>query len=65
MLRWRKSSFSGDDHGQCVEVAVLGASVGIRDSKEPDAGHLPLDLETFAAPVSHVKLVDIRGSGRG
>ncbi|MFE3202196.1 DUF397 domain-containing protein [Embleya sp. NPDC059237] len=29
---WRKSSHSGND--ACVEVARLGAAVGVRDSKD-------------------------------
>ena len=28
--RWRKSSYSGDNNGQCVELAYVG---GVRDSK--------------------------------
>ena len=36
---WRKSSRSGDQGGQCVEVAHLQQAgvVAIRDSKQPDA----------------------------
>ena len=30
---WRKSSASGE--AQCVEVAVVGASILVRDSKNP------------------------------
>lgn len=30
---WFKSSYSGGNNGQCVEVAALVASVGMRDSK--------------------------------
>jgi len=30
---WRKSSYSGNEGGQCVEVAPLTTSVGVRDSK--------------------------------
>lgn len=30
---WRKSTWSGDNGGQCVEVAFLGTAVGLRDSK--------------------------------
>lgn len=38
---WRKSSYSGDSQGQCVEVADLMAAPfaglrAIRDSKNPD-----------------------------
>ena len=33
-VRWRKSSFSGDTGGQCLEVAGTSAGpVAIRDSK--------------------------------
>lgn len=38
---WRKSSFSGGDNGDCVEVAYVGA---VRDSKNPDGGRLHVDL---------------------
>lgn len=34
-VTWRKSSRSGGNNGQCVEV---GRGVGIRDSKKPDGG---------------------------
>jgi hypothetical protein len=37
-LDWRKSDFSEDTN--CVEVACPGASILIRDSKNPGAGHL-------------------------
>jgi hypothetical protein len=33
LVTWRKSSRSGGNNGQCVEV---GHGVGIRDSKKPD-----------------------------
>jgi Domain of unknown function (DUF397) len=35
-MRWRKSSFSGQDTN-CVEVAYTGDAVGVRDSKSPAA----------------------------
>lgn len=35
-LGWRKSSFSVN--GDCVEVALQGDSVLVRDSKNPDSG---------------------------
>ncbi|MER6813757.1 DUF397 domain-containing protein [Spirillospora sp. NPDC000708] len=47
--RWRKSSYSGGDEGECVEVADLNGHVGVRDSKNPDAGHLTLTRRDFAA----------------
>lgn len=39
-LAFRKSSYSGQD-ANCVEVADLPSAAAIRDSKHPDAGHLP------------------------
>ncbi|SFD26184.1 DUF397 domain-containing protein [Streptomyces aidingensis] len=38
---WRKSSYSGDNNGACLEVRddVSGA-VPVRDSKMPHAAHL-------------------------
>ncbi|MFI0481943.1 DUF397 domain-containing protein [Actinomadura sp. 9N215] len=44
---WRKSSYSGPEQGDCVEVADLTPGVGIRDSKNPDHGHLTLTPKAF------------------
>ncbi|RAY12836.1 DUF397 domain-containing protein [Actinomadura craniellae] len=56
-VMWRKSSRSGGSSGQtdCVEVAALTGSIGIRDSKAPEAGHLRLSNEDFAALIASVK----------
>ncbi|WP_289009712.1 DUF397 domain-containing protein, partial [uncultured Thermomonospora sp.] len=35
---WRKSSYSGDNGGDCIEVARLAEGVGIRDSKNRGCG---------------------------
>lgn len=32
---WRKSSRSGPNDSNCVEMAELSESVGVRDSKDP------------------------------
>lgn len=54
--QWRKSRFSAED-ANCVEVA-FGA--GVRDSKNPDGGHLAVHvvayrgLVTFARRVSRI-----------
>ncbi|MCP2340274.1 DUF397 domain-containing protein [Actinomadura rupiterrae] len=44
MIVWRKSTHSEgqDAGGTCVEMADLGTSIGVRDSKNPRAGHLTL-----------------------
>jgi predicted metal-dependent enzyme (double-stranded beta helix superfamily) len=55
MEPWRKSSHSGTQEGDCVELVDLGTTVGIRDSKMPHADHLILPTEGFARLVRHVK----------
>ncbi|MFF0108127.1 DUF397 domain-containing protein [Streptomyces hirsutus] len=53
-LRWFKSSYSGSDGGDCVEVAVAHASVYVRDSKTATDGPvLRIGREEWAAFVSH------------
>lgn len=37
---WRKSSYSSSNGGACVELADLGDTIGIRDSKNPVSGHV-------------------------
>lgn len=51
---WRKSSWSGDNGGQCVEVAVTSEVIGVRDSKDPDGPRLvftPAEWDAFLAGV--------------
>lgn len=38
--RWRKSSRSSTNGGECVEVAPLAGVVAVRDSKNPDGSAL-------------------------
>ncbi|MFG2463871.1 DUF397 domain-containing protein [Streptomyces canus] len=35
-LHWFKSTYSGSEGGQCVEVATSPQAIHIRDSKNPD-----------------------------
>ncbi|WP_433247590.1 DUF397 domain-containing protein [Actinomadura nitritigenes] len=51
---WRKSSHSGANEGECVEIADLNSHVGVRDSKNPGAGHLTLTRRDFADLLSHL-----------
>ncbi|SEG23368.1 protein of unknown function [Thermomonospora echinospora] len=56
MTQWRKSSHSGATQGtDCVELAALPEGVGLRDSKAPDAGHLTISPESFAALLEQIK----------
>lgn len=47
---WRKSSFSGNNGGACVEVARnLPGFVAVRDSKDPDGPALVFTRADWAA----------------
>ena len=49
-LRWRRSSFTDNGAGNCVEIALVADSAAIRDSKNRDGGTLminPLAWEQF------------------
>ncbi|MFC4854792.1 DUF397 domain-containing protein [Actinophytocola glycyrrhizae] len=50
-LAWRKSSRSTQDgsNGNCVEVAFVGLSVAVRDSKSPERGMLRLPESGWTA----------------
>ncbi|GAA4242171.1 hypothetical protein GCM10022254_74080 [Actinomadura meridiana] len=44
---WRKSRHSAHDGGACVEVANIPNTVALRDSKNPDGGHILVTREDF------------------
>lgn len=47
---WSKSPFSGDNGGNCVELARLsGGRVGVRDSKNADGPALIFTPDEWAA----------------
>ncbi|MEW2806689.1 DUF397 domain-containing protein [Streptomyces massasporeus] len=49
-MQWRKSSYSSDQGGQCLEVAETPhATVAIRDSKNPAGPMLTLDPAAFTS----------------
>ena len=49
--RWRTSSYSGGNGGECLQVAAPPSAgrVLIRDSKDPDGPVLALDADRVAA----------------
>ncbi|SFC13103.1 DUF397 domain-containing protein [Streptomyces aidingensis] len=53
---WRKSSFSGNDNAQCLEVrdGVPGV-VPVRDGKVPGAGGLTVRADAWRAFVGMVR----------
>ncbi|GAA1864834.1 DUF397 domain-containing protein [Actinomadura bangladeshensis] len=55
-VQWRKSTHSSgvnDEH--CVELGRLSPGIGVRDSKDPDGGHLTLSVAQFAGLIEQVK----------
>lgn len=52
-VQWRKSSYSGDQGGQCIEVAeTLDTTIAVRDSKNPTGPILTIAPAAFATFVS-------------
>lgn len=43
LTTWRKSSFSSEPHGNCVEVAFVPTVVAVRDSKNTSGPTLAFD----------------------
>ncbi|WEV24871.1 DUF397 domain-containing protein [Streptomyces sp. 71268] len=47
-LAWFKSSYSGAEGGQCVEVATGAGAVHVRDSKDVSRPALKVSREAWA-----------------
>ncbi|GAA4229663.1 DUF397 domain-containing protein [Actinomadura meridiana] len=52
---WRKSSYSGNTGGECVELASAPGIVAVRDSKDPEGAKLVVGRAEFAALVVTLK----------
>ncbi|MFC6882202.1 DUF397 domain-containing protein [Actinomadura yumaensis] len=56
IMQWRKSSLSGGaDDEHCVELGRLARGVGVRDSKDPEGGHLALSVAQLGALLRQIK----------
>ncbi|MEU2080496.1 DUF397 domain-containing protein [Streptomyces albus] len=53
-LAWRKSSYSGSDGGNCLEVAQTPGRVHVRDSKEQRGPVLSVPSGQWAAFIEKV-----------
>jgi hypothetical protein len=52
-LVWFKSSYSGNEGGECVEVAIAPGAVHVRDSKELTGDQLAFGHEEWTAFVRY------------
>lgn len=52
---WFKSSYSGGEGNECLEVADLRVKVGVRDSKSPGRPALSLSVDAWVSFVNSVK----------
>jgi Domain of unknown function (DUF397) len=56
-LIWAKSSYSGSEGGQCVEIAALSnGGRAVRDSKDPDGPVLRFTADEWRTFVRGVKV---------
>ena len=54
-MKWRKSSYSGANGGDCVELAHTKGAMFMRDSKNPNGGMLKFTPGTFSALLTDIK----------
>lgn len=54
-ITWRKSSYSGNNGGQCVEVGAAAHLIAVRDSKDPDGTCLAFGREEWEAFAAKLK----------
>ncbi|XVQ10787.1 DUF397 domain-containing protein [Spirillospora sp. CA-255316] len=54
-VHWRKSTYSDDHGGACIEVADLASVIGVRDSKDPDGPKLTFGAAAWGAFARRVK----------
>jgi hypothetical protein len=53
---WRKSSYSGANGGNCVEIAAAAHTVAVRDSKDPEGAMLAFELKDWQRFADRVKV---------
>lgn len=52
---WRKSSYTGQEGGTCVELASLETTVGVRDSTDPSGPVLRFGRDEVAGLIGRIK----------
>ncbi len=54
-IAWRKSSYSGDNGGACIEVGTLGPAVAVRDSTHRNGPQLAFAANTWKTFTDQLK----------
>lgn len=54
LTAWRKSSYSGSENADCVEIALLDDEMATRDSKNPTGPALVFSQDAWTAFVRGV-----------
>ncbi|SFN78401.1 DUF397 domain-containing protein [Actinomadura madurae] len=62
-MQWRKSSHSGGQGGDCVEVAAFETGIGVRDSREQEGPRLTFGVAEWRVFAERVKAseFDLKG----
>ncbi|GII80901.1 hypothetical protein Sru01_58830 [Sphaerisporangium rufum] len=61
-VEWIKSSYSGNNGGDCVEIGSLAGGVGVRDSKRPHGPTLRIADDEWRAFRDGLKRGGLDGS---
>jgi hypothetical protein len=51
---WFKSSYSSQDGGNCIEIALTPRTVRVRDSKDTVRPGLAVSAQTWSAFIAHL-----------
>ncbi|MGC0414962.1 DUF397 domain-containing protein [Embleya sp. AB8] len=54
-VRWRKSSYSNGQGGNCVQEATSFAVVPVRDAKEPNVGCIAFAPASWSALIAALR----------
>lgn len=54
-VAWRKSTYSNESGGNCVEVAELPSTMLVRDTQHRHLGHVEFPASTWSAFIHSVK----------
>jgi hypothetical protein len=54
-VAWRKSSYSGDNGGNCVEAGTSGLVIAVRDSKDQPGPQLSFPVGAWQSFTNQLK----------